>query len=860
MELLNKKGIKSFLNKRGFMMMIIVLSLISVSAFVYYYKNGLGLAYNDSMAHMDIARQVFDNLNPGFYQLGSVWLPLNHVLTLPLVWNDWAWHSGFAGSLFSMISYVVSAWAVFRIVKIITKNRWAALLAMLVFALNLNMLYLQATPLSESLYLALFLLSGLYLLLWTRSNEDKYLILLGLLGFAQVLTRYDGWFVVGVEALLIMYFNYFVIKLKFRESLGRLVLFAFPVFFGVFLWIIWNLLIFGDPLYFIFGPYSAHAQQAYINDNSGLLTKGSFGYSVLAFWYVAKANVGILFMPILFLGSGLLFFSKKISLSFKEKIIILVFLLSPIFFNILSLYLGFSIVNMPELNWNPSGEVANQWFNVRYGILALPIVAILAGVFSSFQKSLSILVLVFIFIQSFIFLQKDGVINIIDGTRGASSFANGDVAQKLSKIAGKDEKILLSMSFFNPVAFKSGFPLRQFVHEGSGEIWNNSLVSPEENVKFVVVSKSDTGDLIYKALLKNNGTFLNYFTLAYRGKHANIYRLKTEGEFFATSREGDIFLGKEIFSPRGVNSYDLAYREKEEIEKILSDLSRAGVDTVRFWMFGDGFTDGFQPSAGMMNEERFKRVDFIIASAEKYNMRVIPTLVNNWDEYGGKKQYLKWTGKPENKEGLFYTDKEINNLFKNYINTVVTRKNSITGRPYSEEPAILAWDIANEPRAINGNNQEFILWAKDISKYLKSRDNNHLIMIGVEKNDPMGGVCAIESVDICSLHLYLSHDGKELYDNLGKIKDFTDSQLDIAKKIGKPIIVGEVGVSKSENIFKQDSLDLIIYATDLFRGSNYNGYLIWNWGLFADDSFGFSVDGYGENGSYNIDDLKLIMK
>src|SRR6266852_2036781 len=82
------KKIGRFFEKYSLVFLLVLLTLISVVSFFYYLSNGLGLAYNDARSHLDIGRRVIENLKPGFSQLGSVWLPLPHMLMLLTVWND----------------------------------------------------------------------------------------------------------------------------------------------------------------------------------------------------------------------------------------------------------------------------------------------------------------------------------------------------------------------------------------------------------------------------------------------------------------------------------------------------------------------------------------------------------------------------------------------------------------------------------------------------------------------------------------------------------------------------------------------------------------------------------------------------
>src|SRR6266550_785529 len=79
---------------------------VSVFSFLFYFQRGDVLLYGDAVAHINIARRVFDSKTPGLLQLGTVWLPLPHVLMIPLVASDWAWQTGLGGSLPSMAAYV----------------------------------------------------------------------------------------------------------------------------------------------------------------------------------------------------------------------------------------------------------------------------------------------------------------------------------------------------------------------------------------------------------------------------------------------------------------------------------------------------------------------------------------------------------------------------------------------------------------------------------------------------------------------------------------------------------------------------------------------------------------------------------
>src|ERR1700722_818321 len=106
--------------------LISLLVIISAATWYASYVHGLVTSYNDAMSHLNIARSVLDGRQPGLAQLGSVWLPLDHILFLLLIWNTWAWHSGFAGSFFSMLAYIFSVIGIYMIVKEMTDSVWGS--------------------------------------------------------------------------------------------------------------------------------------------------------------------------------------------------------------------------------------------------------------------------------------------------------------------------------------------------------------------------------------------------------------------------------------------------------------------------------------------------------------------------------------------------------------------------------------------------------------------------------------------------------------------------------------------------------------------------------------------------------------
>src|SRR5437899_10029792 len=94
-----------------------IASVVSVASFFYYFPRGEILLYGDAVAHINIARRVFDSQTPSLLQLGTVWLPLPHLLMIPFLVSDWMWRSGVGGSIPSMVAYVLGVMGIFRLTR-----------------------------------------------------------------------------------------------------------------------------------------------------------------------------------------------------------------------------------------------------------------------------------------------------------------------------------------------------------------------------------------------------------------------------------------------------------------------------------------------------------------------------------------------------------------------------------------------------------------------------------------------------------------------------------------------------------------------------------------------------------------------
>src|SRR5579864_5117286 len=173
-----------------------LLTVAGLATLIFFYSRNEILLSGDAVAHINISRRVFDSRTPGLLQLGSVWLPLPHLLTIPFVDSRRMWQSGIGGSIVSLISYVAAGLGIFRL--LLRWSRAAAWIGTLFFALNPNLLYVQTTALNEPFYLAAFIWATVFLVearLCLRLNAGAAAALLqkGAIALtAGILTRYDG--------------------------------------------------------------------------------------------------------------------------------------------------------------------------------------------------------------------------------------------------------------------------------------------------------------------------------------------------------------------------------------------------------------------------------------------------------------------------------------------------------------------------------------------------------------------------------------------------------------------------------------------------------------------------------------------
>jgi len=484
---------------------------VAIIAWYISFSHNYVMTYNDAASHLNIARRVVDNLTPGLAQIGTVWLPLPHLLMLPFVWNDFLWHTAIAGSIVSMASYVLVVVFMYKLIHLLTENKLASTLGAMVAGFNPNFLYLSTTPMTEPLLIACFTLSAYFIAKYIKTKEILSLILGGVFVMASTLVRYDGWFLFICLTVLLLIWSWVVLGRKKTE--GVFLLFTSVGGFGILLWFLWNLTIFGDLLYFIHGPYSAFAQQKVLKSVGQLPTEGNIITALIYYVWAVIDNNGMLLTVLAAVGAVVFPFVAKS----KQSMVLLLALFSPFVFNVLALFFGQSAMNVSQAQVNPG------LFNIRYGLLMLPAVGLVLGVLASYRRGAWVVIVVLIF-QSILFIHQGKPVALVDGLKGLENTQyTVEASDWLAKNYDKG-LILTSLASHDAFVARAKLPMKNYIHEGTRDYWRNALENPSKNVEYIA-TMSYPPDSIYRAL-KNKPDFVNNFQLVHTYGTFGIYQRK----------------------------------------------------------------------------------------------------------------------------------------------------------------------------------------------------------------------------------------------------------------------------------------------------------------------------------------------
>lgn len=493
--------------------------VLSIGSTLFFLKKDLILAYGDAESHLNIAKRIIHGLTPGFAQMGGVWLPLTHFMMIPFVYFDPLWRSGLAGSIVSGFSYVISAIVLYKLTKFLTYNSFASFLTALVFMLNPNILYLQSTAMTELPLIMFFLLSSYFFVKFIR-NERKIssLLLAATFGFCAVFSRYDGWFLVLFEALTIIILDVSK-REKWEKIEGKFLLFSTLAFFGIVLWMIWDFLILGDPFYFVNSQFSARTQQLNWLHRGELPAYQNLPLSFAYYLVTAMSNSGLIIFLVAIVGLVLFLSDKKNMNRYFIGFILLV----PIIFNTFTLFMGQSVIFIPHLT-----PVGFEWrlFNVRYGVIAIPLICFLFGYAYYKCKTIGpkLLIIVLFILQFGLYaIGYSKVISLADGVEGLSMAKRPDAETFIQK--NYDYGLILLDDYARTMSIiRSGIPMQSVIYVGNKPYWQESLVAPERYARWIIMQKDDD---VWKAINDKpeaRGRLYKYFEKVYTSPNILIFR------------------------------------------------------------------------------------------------------------------------------------------------------------------------------------------------------------------------------------------------------------------------------------------------------------------------------------------------
>jgi hypothetical protein len=347
-------------------LVLIVLAALAASATAYVNHSGWTLYYGDAEAHLDIARRVVDSRESGYDQLGTVWLPLPHVLMLPLVGNDRLWRSGLAGAIPSSVCFVVAGAFLFAAMRRAAHSSSVAFASLGLFVFNPNLLYLASTPMTETVEFAALMALLYFTILFQQTQSFAAVAGAGVASLAASLARYEGWFVISFVAL------YFLIAGRGWRRVSAIVLFCALAALGPLYWLAHNWWLYSNPLEFYNGPYSAIAIYRRALAQNMAPYRGDHNWPMAVLYYSTAVRLCAGLTALVLALGGLAGVILKRPPWLKELAWPVLFAaLAPLFY-IWSVHSGGTPIFVPDL-WPFSH------YNTRYGLAALPLLAIAGG-------------------------------------------------------------------------------------------------------------------------------------------------------------------------------------------------------------------------------------------------------------------------------------------------------------------------------------------------------------------------------------------------------------------------------------------------------------------------------------------------
>jgi hypothetical protein len=459
---------------------------------LHYHRAGLTLSHYDARGHLVVARRIADSITPGWQQVGAVWLPLPHLLNVLPAQNDWLYRTGAAAVAISIASFAAATAALGWIVRRLTGSVAAALLAAAVFAVNPNVLYLQATPMTEPLLLALTLVAVALLISdgggrrgpldpaihradavggseQTRPTSRPTPTSIGWAFALACLTRYEAW-PVTICALAAAVWAWWRQGVDIRDALRRAAAIARYPAIAVAAFALYSRVVIGE--WFTTGGF-------FVPENRAL------GRPVLAaaeIWWGAHALSGSVTIAIAGVGLGALL---VVALRDRTRAPWLI----PL-----------SLLAAAALPW--TAFVNGHPFRIRYMVPLIAAEAIGVGVAAGVVKRTApVTALLVAALLAFDLRPLDpSAPMVLEAQWDVPNVRARDRVTECLRAQYDGDTIMASMGslgHYMQEASRRGFTVRDFLHEGNGDIWLAALGGPRPYAGWVLIEeKAEGGDML----------------------------------------------------------------------------------------------------------------------------------------------------------------------------------------------------------------------------------------------------------------------------------------------------------------------------------------------------------------------------
>ena len=363
--------------------------------------------------------------------------------------------------------------------------------------------------------------SGYFILRWSKRESQADLLTAGLLAMVAVGSRYDGWFFTITAGFLVAVTAYLRWGDKDRAEGTTMAFLAWPVY-AMFLWFFYNWLIFGDPLAFQHGQFSAQAQQLALQAAGHLPTKGHLGLSLVTYCWDALYNLGSLVAVLALAG----LVAYVVNTRFRNDSLLPFAFLSGFPFNIIALTLGQTVI------WTPHGNPP-LYFNMRYGLMVLPGAALFIGYLADFAMihakriPIGLLFGALLTGQALLWIPSwpMSVVTVADGLTGLSQQGYTLHAALYLRSHYKGGGILYDDSLSGFIT-QAQLDMRDYVL--NGDTWNKALKDPVPYVEWVVMQPTRTDERVAAALFGRQ-IFTQHYTLRYEAEGYFVYHRNDAG-------------------------------------------------------------------------------------------------------------------------------------------------------------------------------------------------------------------------------------------------------------------------------------------------------------------------------------------